>query len=140
MCVRQIDFGPISVATEAECVATLRNVGDCPAVFWMAPAPQGMKVTPDRGRILMGDSIDLVVTLRANQPTVFDEKRCSLVMNLRGAKPISLPFCAQAVLPDVNIVEPECVTPSLPLSRVCGCDLLLLLLSGSTWVASRSAA
>lgn len=67
----------------------------------------GVTVVPERGRILAGDSLDLSVTLRAIQPQVYDEKRCGVVVNLRGAKPMTLPFSAQAVLPDVSIVEPE---------------------------------
>lgn len=102
-----MDFGPICVGTEAEYVATIKNIGDCPAVFWVASPPAGVKVVPERGRILAGDALDLTVTLRAMQPAIFDDKRCSIALNLRGAKPLVLPYSAQAVLPEVRIVEPE---------------------------------
>jgi hypothetical protein len=105
----QMDFGPICVASEAEYVAQLKNAGDCPAVFWLSAPPAGVKVSPERGRVLAGDSLDLVVTLRALQPAIYDEKTCAITLNLRGAKPLVIPFSAQAVLPEVTIVEPECV-------------------------------
>jgi hypothetical protein len=56
-----------------------------------------------------GESLDIVVTLKSLEPIVFDEKSAFITVNLRGAKPLLLPFSADVVLPDVSIVEERCV-------------------------------
>jgi hypothetical protein len=57
----------------------------------------------------VGESLDVVVTLKCLEPKVFDDKTSFVTLNLRGAKPLLLPFSAEVVLPDVSIVEEACV-------------------------------
>ncbi len=67
-------------------------------------------------RVAAGDTLEIVLTLRALEPSVFDD---SVHVNLRGAKPLLLPFTAEVVLPDVKIVEERCVPMCCTTSRVC---------------------
>ncbi len=54
LCARQLDFGAVSVGIPSDQVATVKNVGNVAAVFWISPTNPSIKAFPDKGCILGG--------------------------------------------------------------------------------------
>ena len=52
--VVQVDFGAVSVGIPSDQIATIKNVGDTPAVFWISANTPGVKAAPEKGCILGG--------------------------------------------------------------------------------------
>jgi hypothetical protein len=50
----QLDFGAVSVGIPSDQVATVKNVGNVAAVFWISPTNPSIKAYPDKGCILGG--------------------------------------------------------------------------------------
>jgi hypothetical protein len=100
-----VDFGAVSVGIPSDQIATIKNVGDNAAVFWISSNTPGIKAAPEKGCILAGESLDIMLTLKSLEPALYEDKTSIVTVNLRGAKPLLIPFSAEVVLPDVTIVE-----------------------------------
>jgi hypothetical protein len=70
---RRCDLGPLPTGIARGKELNLRNSGTSPAVFWVEKSalPEGVEVMPARGRILVGETQTLKVTLLAPLPTVY---------------------------------------------------------------------
>lgn len=104
---KSLDFGNVAVGVARDRVATMKNTGSCPAVFWVQHRVSGVTVTPDRGRVLPGATQDFHVTLLASSPQVYDERRHVISVCVRGGRTTRLPISAATVVPDVVLQEDE---------------------------------
>ena len=107
MCVfsqRKVDFGILSVGHTSEKSITIKNEGNSTAVFHVDSVIDGVSFHPVRGAIPVGATSDVLVMVILDQPLVLDTV---INVSVRGGRAIRLPIAAQAVVPNIEIDEPE---------------------------------
>ena len=100
-----LDFEQVLVSDEKVKTVYLKNKHKTTAVFQipMTLLP-GVTVTPMRGRIPPDSHLELKVAFQLNDPQVISG---DILVNIRGGKPAKLAIKAEAVVPQVRILEEE---------------------------------
>ena len=104
---KKVDFGPVAVGLSRERVVVVKNTGSCQAIFYTDATADGLSVSPSQGRIVVGQTVDLIITMKPPAARVYNSDATAIVLSLRGGKTVRLPVEAVAVVPDVGIREEE---------------------------------
>ena len=103
---KSVDLGSIPICRREERYITLKNNFKYAAVFEVAKdtLPVFVDVHPDKGRVVPEHSCLLKVTFMGckDERQIRDEK---LTVNLRGGKPLTLPFNVNVVLPKIRVLQ-----------------------------------
>merc|ERR1719399_485822 len=113
--LRRVDFGVMAVGLPADKSVPVINNGNANAVFHVDAAPDGVTVTPARGRISTDGRADLNVHVQIDRPVVLDSV---IVISVWGGRPIKLPITATAVVPSIEIPQAELDFGALTLGAV----------------------
>lgn len=105
--IKLLTLKPASVGAEIEGIVHLKNTGGVDAVFFVEqPADQPLAtfgVSPMRGRIAPGASVELTVRFSAVAPATYT---VPLRAAIRGGDAIALQIVADVLLPDVSVAPP----------------------------------
>lgn len=105
---KRADFGIVAVGQAYEQVVQLKNTGRHRAAVWAEVALPGLRVTPERAHLLPGEGKHFTLHLMPPVPRTLDGTADAVVtMHVRGCRSARLPVCAQAVVPELRIVEDE---------------------------------
>ena len=104
---KKVEFGPVAVGLSRERVVVVKNVGQCQAIFYTDSTADGLSVSPTQGRIVVGQQVDLTITMKPPAARVYSSDATAVVLSLRGGKTVRLPVEAVAVVPEVSIKEEE---------------------------------
>ena len=80
----------------------LQNTGQNSTCFFVDSVPAGVTVSPTRGRLSVGEKIDLNIHMCLDRPTRLDSV---IQVWIRGGKPVRIPIRGAAVVPDIVIDE-----------------------------------
>ena len=101
---RKIDFATVAVGCPKEKMLHLKNVGPSPAVFTFAQPPAGVIVKPARGSVGVGMTQEISLELTAAKSQIMET---SLVAEVRCGKAVKIALAAEAVVPEVAVVQDE---------------------------------
>eukprot|EP00941_MAST-03F_sp_MAST-3F-sp1_P000816 g816.t1 len=102
-----IDFGEIAVGLAHQKQVTVKNGGKVPSVFWVSCSIPGVTISPERGRVLPGSTMNVTITLIAEQPRNYDSNTSLIIFNVRCGHSKNLGIKAKAVVPKILIQEDE---------------------------------
>ena len=99
---QMIDFKEICVCTMVEQSFTIKNVVRSPAIFRInkASLPEGMEITPPKGKIFNEDSKTLKISYSSKAEGEF---KGEIQIDLRGGKPLKIPYTVSCVIPKVKL-------------------------------------
>jgi len=106
---KTVDFGPIAAGLSARKNITLANTGGAPTVFYVDLAEMrakcpGLSLTPDKGLLMAGETLQLVATVRSERALRIDGP---LMVNVRGGKPVKVNIKADIQIPVVELKTDE---------------------------------
>jgi hypothetical protein len=101
---KKLMLGTIAVGTNTERTVTLKNVGPSYTVFRLDQCPPAVKVSPDRGFLDSGESVELTLTVTPGVAETFDG---SIAFDIRGAPLTLLGLAYDAIIPDVQLLADE---------------------------------
>lgn len=102
--VKRLDLGVLAVGLPADRSIPIVNGGKNVAVYHVDSVPDGVGISPMRGRVLPEGRAEIDVHVLLDRPMQLES---AVTLNVRGGKPIRLPIMATAVNPNIEFMEDE---------------------------------
>ncbi|CAJ1445026.1 unnamed protein product [Effrenium voratum] len=102
--VKRLDLGVLAVGLPADKSIPIVNGGKNVAVYHVDSVPDGVGISPMRGRISPEGRVEIDVHVLLDRPMQLES---AVTLNVRGGKPIRLPIMATAVNPNIEFMEDE---------------------------------
>ncbi|CAE7358857.1 CFAP47 [Symbiodinium natans] len=103
--VKRLDLGVLAVGLPADRSIPIVNGGKTVAVYHVDSVPDGVGISPMRGRVSAEGRAELIdVHVLLDRPMQLES---AVTLNVRGGKPIRLPIMATAVNPNIEFIEDE---------------------------------
>lgn len=101
---KRLDLGVLAVGLPADRSIPIVNGGKNVAVYHVDSVPDGVGISPMRGRVLPEGRAEIEVHVLLDRPMQLES---AVTLNVRGGKPIRLPIMATAVNPNIEFMEDE---------------------------------
>ena len=103
--IPSLDLGDIPVSTNVNKFITIKNTYKSQAVFHISnKLPPNCILTPMKGKIGPDQAQDINITFITHEEILI---KSDIVINIRGGKPLRLPFTANVSIPKISIKEDE---------------------------------
>lgn len=102
--VKRLDLGVLAVGLPADRSIPIVNGGKNVAVYHVDSVPDGVGISPMRGRVSPEGRAEIDVHVLLDRPMQLES---AITLNIRGGKPIRLPIMATAVNPNIEFMEDE---------------------------------
>eukprot|EP00434_Breviolum_minutum_P004284 symbB.v1.2.003778.t1/scaffold207.1/size268535/25 len=100
--VKRLDLGVLAVGLPADRSIPIVNGGKNVAVYHVDSVPDGVGISPMRGRVSPEGRAEIDVHVLLDRPMQLES---AITLNIRGGKPIRLPVMATAVNPNIEFME-----------------------------------
>ena len=100
-----LDLQQFAVGIPLEKNITIKNASKNPSVYYLESNAPGITVTPTRGRVGAGSTVEIKVNIKA--PKAHNYMGDSITVQARGGKVLTLQLSGEALIPDIAVEEEE---------------------------------
>jgi len=119
---RRLELGILAVGLPHERSVQIVNNGKSAAVFHVEGVPDGITISPMRGRVPLDGRADLDVHVLLDRQMQLET---AVTLCIRGGKPLRLPISAQAMVPNIEMMEDEIEFGQLTLGAMASAPITL---------------